>query len=257
MGLRPLVLMAGLACGLVSWSIAGQEPTLPAPAESPLLGIELTVGDPLPRQIKGIRDADPGDRKIDAALDRIVTLRCRDVRLADLVRELERAAAIPIRLTRGDIVNEPVDPETRISIEVFDVPLETALDELRWQDIDCRVQNGKLILFVNTQGCDRIEETRLYSIALLKSVRADEVMDALKSQTSGPWNEDQPGTGTIRLLGDALVIRQNRKNHREAEGVLNLLLEAEINPLPPERQAPPKPPEPPKPVQTGGGGGFF
>lgn len=111
MGLRPLVLMAGLACGLVSWSIAGQEPTPPPiPAESPLQGIELTVGDPLPRQIKGMRDADPGDRKIDAALDRVVTLRCRDVRLADLVRELERAAAIPIRLTHGDIVKERVDP---------------------------------------------------------------------------------------------------------------------------------------------------
>lgn len=80
-------------------------------------------------------------------------------------------------------------------------------------------------------------------------------MDALKSQTNGPWNDDQPGTGTIRVLGDVLVIRQNRRTHREVEGVLNLLLEAEIKPLPSERQARPKPPEPPKPVNAGGG--FF
>lgn len=259
MGLRPFVLVAGLACGVVSWSLAGQEPTQPPmpppPAESPLQGIELTIGDAVPREIRGIREADPGDRKIDAALDRIVTLRCRDVRLADLVRELERAAAIPIRLTQEDIVNQQVDPETRISIEVFDVPLATALGKLTWQGIDCRVENGKLILFTSADGADRIMETRLYSMALLKSLRADEIMDALKNQTNGSWDESRPGAGTMRILGDALVIHQNRGTHREVEGVLNLLLEADLHPLPSERQARPKPPAPPKPAPQPSG--FF
>lgn len=259
MGLRPFVLMTGLACGVVSWSLAGQEPTQPPmpppPAESPLQGIELTIGDAVPREIRGVREADPGDRKIDAALDRIVTLRCRDVRLADLVRELERAAAIPIRLTRGDIVNEQVDPETRISIEVFDVPLATALDELRPRDIWHFVENGKLVFYIEETGCDRFFQTRIYSIGLLKSLRADEIMDVVKGQTAGPWDDDEPGTGTVSVLGDALVVRTSRRTHRQVEGVLNLLLEADLHPLPSERQARPKPPAPPKPAPQPSG--FF
>jgi len=259
MGLRPFVLIVGLAGVFAAWLMAGPEPlpvAEPVPraepssvavGESPLLGIELTVGDALPRKIKGVRDADPGDRKIDAALDRIVTLRCQDVQLADLVKELERAVAIPIRLPPAYIDDKQVDPGMRVSIEVFEVPLAAALDELKSQDISYFVEKGKLVLFIDEVGCANKRETRLYSIALLKTLRADEIMETVTSETSGSWDADEPGTGTISVLGDALVVSQNLRNHREVEGVLNLLLEAQIQPLPPERQARPKP----APVRTG------
>lgn len=138
---------------------------------------------------------------------------------------------------------------------MFDVPLATALDELKSRDIWYLTEKGKLVLYIDNLGGDSRRQTRLYSIALLKSLRADEIMAAVESQTSGPWDQDEPGTGKISVLGDVLVIAQNLKNHREVEGVLNLLLEAEIKPPPPERQAPPKPPAPPKPAPQPSG--FF
>ena len=147
----------------------------------------------------------------------------------------------------GDADDKRVDPETRVSIEVYEVPLSRALDELKSQDIWYLVKRGKLILYIDENGCDRMGDTRIYSIALLKTLRADEIIDAVQNQTSGPWDDDEPGTGLISVLGDALVVRQNLRNHRQVEGVLNLLLAAEINPLPPERQAPPKP----APAQSG------
>lgn len=210
-----------------NWSVVSTEP-LKQP------GIELIVSDVLAEEIRGLGELTPGDRKVETALQRIVTLRCRDVSLEDLAHEIERKLEIPVRFATSPHPDGVVDRKQRVSIEAYGVPLQHAINYVGDDPVATDVTGGKL-LFVPAGGCGFYGPSRFYSVARFQSVGLNRLAELIIQETSGPWDEDEPGTGTLRSLGDTFVIRQTHNVHREIDQLLNLLERLDIQPLPGEQ----------------------
>ena len=252
MSRRAIVGLLLLVGGLISFPLEAQEslPFRDRPAHST---IHFEVGDAAVRSIRGLNDSSPGDQKVEAALERIVTLRCREVRLDALAAEIETRLGIPVRLATGDRPEERADPEMKVTIEVYGVPLVEALQEV--DHVGFVIHKGTLVV-TSDIPCFNAALTRIYPVGKLQPLGMQRLMELIKSETSGPWDSDEPGTGTIQALGDALVVRQDAKNHREIETLLDLLVRAEIK----TDTELPKPAEAPRPAEvpaSGSGGGLF
>lgn len=58
---------------------------------------------------------------------------------------------------------------------------------------------------------------------LTEEFPVDKVMQVIENETSGPWHNDEPGTGTITPLGNHLYVRQTHKVQSEIVGILQAL----------------------------------
>jgi hypothetical protein len=67
--------------------------------------------------------------------------------------------------------------------------------------------------------------TKRYFVGDLISepMSAEFISEILQQETSGPWHDDEPGTGTSTAFGNHLFVRQTLKVHSEVRGLLNAI----------------------------------
>lgn len=137
-------------------------------------------------------------------------------------------------------IEELTDLQVRIDWQAFsDAGLDGSLDQIipLWDEGETierladRMESGTELTWTSQDGVltlttaeyanERYSTARYFIGDLLKTDRsADSIIELLQAETSGPWDIDEPGTGTISSFGNHLFIRQTLKIHREVEGLL-------------------------------------
>ncbi len=95
--------------------------------------------------------------------------------------------------------------------------------ELTW------VVEDKLISLMTVERASEKYTTQRYYVGdlLSKDFSEDELIGILQDQTMGPWDGDEPGTGTITPFGNHLFVRQTFRNQQEVQGILKSLRRSE------------------------------
>lgn len=227
-------MLAGLA---VSCCLALQGDEPPRGADERAISITSVPASEAPRIVTGFSDDPPGDQRVNAALRTIVSIRCRKVPIGRFAVELEQVFEIPVRLADEARTGDPLSPETRVSLEVHRTSLTEAIHALEGEGIvafEPAVDRGMLILSVDRGD---LRQTLLYDVAPLKGLGVERVVKLIKQTTYGPWDEDEPGTGLITVVGSGLLIRTTCRDHRVIERFL-ALLEAHLETLAPPVSSP-------------------
>jgi len=220
---RPLVPRWPLFAGIVlscCLGLQGDEPS-PPPAMDPEIHITVRAASESPRIFAGVSDDSPGDQLVNDALRTIVSIRCRDIPIRRFAAELERAFQVPVRLDASDPTGDPVDPEMRVSIEVYGMSLTEAIGNLEaTSSLEPSIERGMLV--IRTVGRE-LRQNLLYDITPLRAIGVERVVNLIRQTTSGPWDEDEPGTGLITVIGHGLLIRADCRTHRQIERFLAML----------------------------------
>ena len=95
--------------------------------------------------------------------------------------------------------------------------------ELTWV-----VDDGLMVLTTADLARAKYTSKRYYVGDLLsEDLSDDEIIRMVQDETSGPWHEDEPGTGTATLFGNHLFIRQSIRIQQEVEGLLEAFRRSE------------------------------
>ncbi len=152
-----------------------------------------------------------------------VTARLQNVSLRKAVEQI--AAQVQEKIDFDSAVRDAgIDPdEDLVSLSVTDQPLMTVLSNLPLSiRLVPEVRFGSF--WMTTKEADNeYRSTAVYDVRDLCQ-NADEAIalsDAIQSQTAGPWDADEPGTGTLSFpKPGVLVVRQTL---RQLDAVLELL----------------------------------
>lgn len=161
--------------------------------------------------------------RVEAALRQTVSLELTEVPLADVIQHLVDQTHLRILVDRVALDDAGLSLDTPVSLNLKDIPLETALDlALRELDLTAIIQDG--ILTVTSR--DRAAEERytaLYDIGRLTTGDGDasELIHVIQT-TTGPWLDiDGEGGNIVAPGGGLLLVRQTRETHAGIERLLS------------------------------------
>lgn len=105
-----------------------------------------------------------------------------------------------------------------------DEPIYFLLDRLETLNLGWHLEEGVLFLESSDQALDH-RVTISYNLGALfdAGFRSQPILDSLQQEVTGPWDADEPGTGTLILLGDVLFVRQHRRAQFEVAALLAAL----------------------------------
>lgn len=163
--------------------------------------------------------------------ERLVNLEFPDNTLGEVVNLLAETTGARIRLDVRELADAGVSAETRLETIILEgIPLGAAL-KLSLRDVG----GVELAAYVCHEECrvttleklNQQYETVLYRIGAwgITGGDVDEFAALLQLETSGPWDDDEPGTGTISVLESlgVLAVRQTQPVHREILEILRNL----------------------------------
>lgn len=163
--------------------------------------------------------------------ERVVNFESGSVTLAEFCEYFEGLTGVRFRLDEIELNNAGLDSQTEISPRAIDLPLGVVLEQLNnvnGTDLATIVRDDQCLITTAEKAAE-IYETAIYNVGLqgITGPRIKTLVATLEQQTSGPWDADEPGTGTICSIDSlgVLVVRQTQSVHREILALLRGLRE--------------------------------
>jgi hypothetical protein len=207
------LLLLTIPLGLVLY---GDEPV----ADQPPLSI--TLRPDLGPTIFGKGIDFPGNEPVERAMRQIIDIRISSAPIRLVAKELERILKVPVRIDE-DSSGNGINPEMQVTCEAYGVPVSRAITLLDGPTrLGGVIKNGKLV-FWNADAASEARYPLLYDINSCSRIGQDWLIELIKEYTSGPWDEDEPGTGIIRVVGGSLLVTNTHLVHREIEWLLQSL----------------------------------
>lgn len=193
----------------------------------------------------------PADLAIIKLLDeRRVSYELPEATLRQFQAKLKEMVECPVELDIQALTDAGLDADALFSARARNLRLGVALvrdlENVNGTELTYLVRQGTLWL-TTAEKANETYETVIYNLESLgiTGSRLDKWINLAKSETSGPWDEDEPGTGTMmRLPSDnRIVVRQTRHVHAEIVGFISSLRDRpSAEPLFQSAKASPKPP---------------
>lgn len=149
-----------------------------------------------------------------------------EVRLDQISARIEEIAKRQVVIDYGALTDLKIDFDHRVTWSQGET-IEQLLTrihnpdqhELIWQ-IDERI-----LRLTTDEKSGEWYTTQRYFVGdlLTEEFPVDKIMRVIENETSGPWHNDEPGTGTITPLGNHLYVRQTHRVQSEIVGVLQAL----------------------------------
>ena len=215
-GPRIAVMALCVACLLAAANSPSEPPPKPEPAAI-VAGETLRVS-----AIRGVGLGGPGDQKVDDALWRIVTIRNHRFSLATFAEALEAVLQVPVVIDQLSFEDAGRDLATEFSVDVSETTVHELLSSLDEVEAGYNIRHGRLVLQYRFEALEA-RTLRVYNVASLSAPVQERITELVVAQCDGPWDVDEPGTGTIQRLGMSLLVRTNLTGQAEVETFLNLL----------------------------------
>lgn len=150
-----------------------------------------------------------------------------DNTLKEVFDWVQAETGIKFRLDSTSLTDAGLDADSRLGARAVNLPLHIALQQML-----SSVNGTKLTVRVSHEEClittaeraNEMYETVLYRVGPLGMTgeRLNEFVAMLEHETSGPWDADEPGTGTIAGIEprSILAVRQTQRVHREILEIL-------------------------------------
>ncbi len=187
------------------------------------------LAEETPAQKPGIYDKAVGvqwNELVERSRSRLNPETMVEVQFQQVMERIETMTGMQVWLDSKSIADSRIDlsPQTRVvewpageTVAQLTNRLSAVTDTpLAWY-----VQDGVAAL-TTAEAAGQKYVTRQYPIGDLLAQRCDpvEIVSLLQTVTEGPWETDEPGTGTISLLGNFLFIRQTHRTHQEVTEIL-------------------------------------
>ncbi len=151
-----------------------------------------------------------------------------DTMLRDVAKWLEAETGAKFRLDEQALTEAGLDEEARVSTVLENLPLHVALHQLlsnvNGTPLTVHVSNEECLI-TTAEKANEMYETVLYRVGPLGMTgeKLNEFVSMLEQETSGPWDADEPGTGTIAGIEprSILAVRQTQRVHREILEILH------------------------------------
>ncbi len=150
-----------------------------------------------------------------------------DNTLHDVAKWLEATTGAKFRLDQQALTDAGLDQDTRVSVILANLPLQVALQQLlsnvNGTPLTVHVSHEECLITTEEKAMEKYE-TVLYRVGPfgMTGERLNEFVAMLEQETSGPWDADEPGTGTIAGIEprSILVVWQTQRVHREILEIL-------------------------------------
>ena len=160
----------------------------------------------------------------------IVSFDLQDVTLLEFCQQLGDLTGMSFKLDQQPLSDAGLDAETKLNARAKGLPLEIALrvNLMNVNGVELTVvAEDDVILLTTVENANLKYETILYNLESLGITgdRLDEFVAVLETETSGPWDRDEPGTGTVGTfpLRSAILVRQTSHVQREILEILSNL----------------------------------
>ena len=170
--------------------------------------------------------------------DELVSFDSSSISLGEFAQEISQMIGARLILDEQALEDAGLDKECKIDARAKNLPLgialRTNLSNVNGTELTVVVEDGAIKVTSQEKACEKYETVR-YNVGSLGITgdRLHEFVALLKIETTGPWDDDEPGTGTISVYpyGNSLIVRQTPWVHRE---ILELL--RDLRTLPPEQR---------------------
>ncbi len=159
------------------------------------------------------------------ALAKAVSREFKRTPFRDIIKWLQNEQQLTVIVDTKALSDEGILISHQIDDRLVNEPLYLLLDRLQALQLTWYMDDGNLYLTTIEQA-QRHPVTRQYNIGELLDAGFQEVsiLDTILQSTTGPWDVDEPGTGTLVQLGDVLFVRQTEPVQREVSSLLTALL---------------------------------
>ena len=214
-----LGIVTGVLSAVLTTGLMAQAPVAPAekPAEVVAPSRKIEIPDE-PRAIDPVTLMPP-------ALAQRVTHEFKKTSLRDLVKWLQQEQKLTVIVDTQALAEERIPISQPVSDHLNNEPLYLLLDRLSGYGLAWYVADENLYL-TTIQKAHEHYVTMQYNIGDLLDAGfpEDAILATVEQSTPGPWDADEPGTGTLVLLGDVLFVRQTDATQREVSSLLTALL---------------------------------
>ncbi len=212
-------IVTGVLSAVLTTGLMAQAPAAPAekPAEIVAPSRKIEIPDE-PRAIDPVTLMPP-------ALAQPVTHEFKKTSLRDLVKWLQQEQKLTVVVDSQALAAERIPISQPVSDHLNNEPLYLLLDRLSAYGLAWYVADENLYL-TTVEGAREHYVTMQYNIGDLLDAGFNDnlVIASIEQSTPGPWDADEPGTGTLVLLGDVLFVRQTDAMQREVSSLLTALL---------------------------------
>lgn len=222
--------IVSIVCLLAATCVSADEP--PAPAAAPVSdSADIAASDP--KLAEYHREF---DRKLRDGLNKLVSVEFEETEMVNVLASFQEMLDLNVVVDWDTMLNEGIEPDTRITLVLRNVPVESALKHaLRPRNLTWLVYQD--VVFVTTAtAADEDPDflmTQVYDVGDLLSVtnqsgkdipNFEELAELLKKGLSAQWNDDSGyGGGIVPFQAkgiNALVVRQTYQVHLEIERLL-------------------------------------
>ncbi|WP_425400571.1 sigma-70 family RNA polymerase sigma factor [Aeoliella sp.] len=197
------------------------DPVLNRSATAPL-GSSSQAG---PR-IVDLKPRSKTELKIEQALTKPLNnlgLEFQGAPLSEIVNFLRDEYNIEVQLDLRSLEDMAISPDEPVNVNLRNISLESALNIMLAQiDLTYVVEN-EVLLILNQDDEQARLETRVYPVPTFDDFELTSLMSVVAPTT---W-ETKGGAGTMTVLGDRLLVRQNYRVHRELNELLSQLMNTE------------------------------
>jgi hypothetical protein len=154
--------------------------------------------------------------------ERVVSFDSPDVTLEEFVQLMNEMTGARFRIDEGALTDAGLDNDTQLVARAVSLPLHVALHQhlssVNGTELTVVVTNDECLI-TTAEKASEMYETVIYNVGQqgISGSRIAPFIATLEQQTSGPWDADEPGTGTICSIDPlgVVVIRQTQRGHRE------------------------------------------
>jgi RNA polymerase sigma factor (sigma-70 family) len=163
------------------------------------------------------------ERKIRAALQEPTSLDLFDVPLEEAVDTIERLHNFPIELDEKALLDIGVDTSSPVKANYHGMSLRSAL-RLMLRDLELTYIIEDEYMLITTEEEQEVRlSTRIYPIRPQWNVQTAELIDAITYAIKSDTWDHAGGPGTIKPLGNNLIISQSYHVHEEIKSLLRQL----------------------------------
>ncbi len=212
-----LVVGIVMLSGLLSATVFAQ---LPASVEKPVETAAPSLKIEIPDEPQAF---DPATL-MPPELAKRVTHEFKRTSLREVIQWLQQEQQLKVIVDAQALSNAGVLISDQVSERLENEPLYQLLDRLQSLQLAWYVADGNVHL-TTTESVSEHYITIPYNIGDLLDAGIEDValLSTIEQSTSGPWDADEPGTGTLVQLGDVLFVRQTDSMQREVSALLTAL----------------------------------
>ncbi len=173
-------------------------------------------------------DSSDDDLLLRRSLEKkLVSFDWPDVTLGDLTNQLQETTGVKFRLDEQGLTDAGLDKDTRVDARAVNLPLVVALlknlGNVHGTELTVHIADEECLI-TTAEKVNEMYETILYRVGAwgITGGDVDEFAALLELETSGPWDANEQGTGTINVFEprSLLAVRQVPRVHREILEIL-------------------------------------